>query len=630
MITTSNIYTKCGMVGVSHFPWGHMKSTVKTKWVYSCLPAFTSINNFAGQRFIYKTSSEVLFERESNAVTDGRLQNFPVSSYETAMEKISSLINRQRRGEKPPISNKLEIMSLYLKILGLDEDINKLNIIHVAGTKGKGSTCIFCEAILRECGFRTGVFTSPHLIDVRERFRIDGIDISEDKFLQYFWDCWNRLEENTTEQLSMPPLFLFLTILAFKIFISEQVDAAIIEVGLGGKEDSTNVIKEPTVCGITSLGMDHTEILGDTLGQIASHKAGIFKPKVPAFTVPQPPEAMDVILERAKELMVPLEVTEPFDCKQMKGLELGLSGDHQFYNAALAVSLSRCWLQRTGNWGKKYQKDSNLPDEFIRGLSTAHFSGRAQIVYDSSPNSDCSEILSKNCGGELIFYLDGAHSPESMETCAKWFSNAVKRYEISSHSSFEVENAEESLENGHFLHESKTLEQLEKSFRRILLFNCLDVRNPHILLPRLVNTCASSGIYFSRALFVPNMSKYSKVTSGASVISSDLNGIDLSWQFNLQRIWEKITHGKEMTTLLEKDFKIDNKEILPPHEFLYDDASSGCHSHNYLARSAVIPSLPLTIKWLRDCVRDHPSTRLQVLVTGSLHLVGDVLKLLKR
>ncbi|XP_017415454.1 folylpolyglutamate synthase isoform X2 [Vigna angularis] len=563
---------------------------------------------------------------ENNVVTNGQKHNFPSSSFEAAMEKISSLITRQRRGEKPPIANKLEMMSLYLKILGLEEDINRLNIIHVAGTKGKGSTCIFCEAILRECGFRTGVFTSPHLIDVRERFRIDGMDISEDKFLQYFWDCWNQLEENTTEKLPMPPLFLFLTILAFKIFISEQVDAAIIEVGLGGKEDSTNVIKKPTVCGITSLGMDHTEILGDTLGQIASHKAGIFKPKVPAFTVPQPPEAMGVILERAKECMVPLEVTEPLDCKQIKGLKLGLSGDHQFYNAALAVSLCRCWLQKTGNWEKKYQNDSNLPDEFMRGLSNAHFSGRAQIVYASTSNSHCSEIVSKNCG-ELIFYLDGAHSPESMEACAKWFSNAV---EIPSKSSFEVQKEDGSSENGHILHKGNTLGQFEKSFKRILLFNCLDVRNPHILLPRLVNTCASSGVHFSRALFVPNMSKYSKVVSGASVISSDLHGIDLSWQINLQRIWEKITHGKEITVPIEKDFKIDSKEIVPPPEFLNDNAPSGGHSHNCFASSAVIPSLPLAIKWLQDCVKEHPSTRLQVLVTGSLHLVGDVLKLLKR
>ncbi|XP_017415457.1 folylpolyglutamate synthase isoform X6 [Vigna angularis] len=455
------------------------------------------------------------------------------------------------------------------------------------------------------------------------------MDISEDKFLQYFWDCWNQLEENTTEKLPMPPLFLFLTILAFKIFISEQVDAAIIEVGLGGKEDSTNVIKKPTVCGITSLGMDHTEILGDTLGQIASHKAGIFKPKVPAFTVPQPPEAMGVILERAKECMVPLEVTEPLDCKQIKGLKLGLSGDHQFYNAALAVSLCRCWLQKTGNWEKKYQnqfQDSNLPDEFMRGLSNAHFSGRAQIVYASTSNSHCSEIVSKNCG-ELIFYLDGAHSPESMEACAKWFSNAV---EIPSKSSFEVQKEDGSSENGHILHKGNTLGQFEKSFKRILLFNCLDVRNPHILLPRLVNTCASSGVHFSRALFVPNMSKYSKVVSGASVISSDLHGIDLSWQINLQRIWEKITHGKEITVPIEKDFKIDSKEIVPPPEFLNDNAPSGGHSHNCFASSAVIPSLPLAIKWLQDCVKEHPSTRLQVLVTGSLHLVGDVLKLLKR
>ncbi|KAI4300840.1 hypothetical protein L6164_034170 [Bauhinia variegata] len=566
-------------------------------------------------------------------VTSGEVQNFPYSSYETAMEKLSSLITRQTRGEQPPIAEKLQKMSMYLKILGLEEDINGLKIIHVAGTKGKGSTCIFCEAILRECGFRTGVFISPHLIDVRERFRIDGMDIAEDKFLQYMWDCWKKLQENTTKQLPMPPLFLFLTLLAFKIFISEQVDAAIIEVGLGGKDDATNVIKEPIVCGITSLGMDHTEVLGETLGEIASHKAGIFKPKVPAYTVPQPSEAMDVILERANELKVPLEVTEPLDHKTLKGLELQLFGDHQFLNAGLAVSLSRCWLQRTGNWQKLFQndfRDPDLPDEFIRGLSTARFSGRAQIVYDTPQKSGSSKMVSENCGGDLIFYLDGAHSPESMEACAKWFSNAVGRHIIVSHSSLSDKNAEAPSENGHFQPESKTVEEFEKSFKQILLFNCFSVRDPQILLPQLVNTCASSGIHFSKALFVPSMSKYNKVTSGVSVVPSDHCGVDLSWQFNLQRIWEKI-HGKEMTPLLEKDLKMDDKEILPPHEFLLDENASNCgRSNKYSSCSAVMPSLPLTIRWLRDSVKKHPSISLQVLVTGSLHLVGDVLKLLKK
>jgi folylpolyglutamate synthase len=112
-------------------------------------------------------------------------------------------------------------------------------------------------------------------------------------------------------------------------------------------------------------------------------------------------------------------------------------------------------------------QDSKLPDEFIRGLSTANFSGRAQIVCDSSLFSDISEILSENCGGELIFYLDGAHSPESMEACAKWFSNAVKGYKNPLHSSIGVVNAEESSENGHFLHESKTLGTFEKSCRQV-------------------------------------------------------------------------------------------------------------------------------------------------------------------
>ncbi|XP_038904564.1 folylpolyglutamate synthase isoform X2 [Benincasa hispida] len=470
------------------------------------------------------------------------------SSYESAMEALSSLITQKRRGEMvSAIRNeeKLERMRKYVEILDIEECVKKLKIIHVAGTKGKGSTCTFCEAILRECGLQTGLFTSPHLIDVRERFRVNGLEISEDKFLRYFWACWTQLKENVTEHLPMPALFQFLTLLAFKIFIDEEVDVAIIEVGLGGTYDSTNVIEEPIVCGITSLGMDHMEILGNSLGMIASHKAGILKPQVPAFTVPQFPEAMDVIQKKARELMIPLEVTEPLDHKKLDGLKLGMSGDHQLVNSGLAVSLCKCWLQRTGNWERMFLngfKGAKIPAAFLKGLSTANLSGRAQIVYDCYTSSFNSTTQSDNSNGDLVFYLDGAHSPESMEACANWFSSVVK----GNHKSLNCFRAKNLDRDSGSDDPVKVLQEAEstKLSKQILLFNCMEVRDPHILLPRLVNTCASSGVHFSKALFVPTMSTYSKVSSGNSVTSSDIINKDLSWQLNLQRLWEKIMHGK--------------------------------------------------------------------------------------
>ncbi|GFY84732.1 DHFS-FPGS homolog C [Actinidia rufa] len=438
-------------------------------------------------------SSEIMEKLGSNVVVKENSNGLPLSSaYETAMEALSSLITRQKRGDRSAIGGKygkLDRMLMYIKILGLEEHMAGLKIIHVAGTKGK---------------------------------------------------------ENNTEDLPMPPLFQFLTVLAFKIFVSEKVEVAIIEVGLGGKKDSTNVIKEPVVCGITSLGMDHIEALGDTLGKIASHKAGIFKPYIPAFTAPQLSEAMDVLQNRAHEQMVPLEVAAPIDPQKLRGLQLSLSGDHQFINAGLAVSLCKTWLQRTGNWEKLLQNDSgenNLPEAFLRGLSTARLSGRAQIVHDSFLKSySCSEAR-ENSSGDLIFYLDGAHSPESLEVCAKWFSNAVKvtKNLPQSISPFKVRNVEELWGNGYGHHESE--EESDKISKRILLFNCMEVRDPQILIPQLVNTCASSGNYFSKAIFVPSMSTYNKVTSGASIIPSDIPSRDLSWQLNLQRIWERIIHG---------------------------------------------------------------------------------------
>lgn len=329
------------------------------------------------------------------------------------------------------------------------------------------------------------------------------------------------------------------------------------------------------------------------------------KPQVPAFTVPQLPEAMDVLQQMAHELRVPLEVAAPLTYTKLNGVKLSLSGDHQLVNAGLAVSLCKSWLSAMKIGENLFQNDTaedSLPDAFLRGLSSAHISGRAQIV------QDCSSEATDSSSGDLIFYLDGAHSPESMEACARWFSEAVKE------------------KNGYTQY-AKGKEYKEES-RKILLFNCMEVRDPKIILPRLADICSSSGSHFSKAIFVPSISTYNKVTSGASVIPQHIPAKDLSWQFNLQRIWEKIIHGKDI--VVDKSAMMDTADNLPPHEFLYDDAPHCSRANGNFACSAVIPSLPLTIKWLRDCVRENPSLRLQVLVTGSLHLVGDVLKLIRR
>ncbi|EOY09104.1 Dhfs-fpgs c isoform 1 [Theobroma cacao] len=652
MIGHANTVLKCGIFGLSNFHEQEQFFFTPGQ-IFSCLAI--SLHNQGLTRdgrlqartksgsklhqcstlygFRYSNmSSQVLENMGSNEVIRDYLEDVPLSfSYEPAMDALSSLITRQKRGERSNVMGKygkLDRMLMYLKILGLEEQVAGLKIIHVAGTKGKGSTCTFCEAILRESGFRTGLFTSPHLIDVRERFRLDGLEISEEKFLQYFWNCWHILKENITDALPMPPLFQFLTVLAFKIFVCEQVDVAIIEVGLGGTRDSTNVIKQPVVCGITSLGMDHMETLGNTLGQIALHKAGIFKHQIPAFTVPQLSEAMEVLQERAHELMVPLNVAAPLDSKNLKGVKISLSGDHQLINAGLAVSLCKCWLQRTGNWEKILHNDSqetDIPEAFCRGLSTACLSGRAEIVYDKFSKYYNSSATDENSCGNLIFYLDGAHSPESMEACARWFSSVAKgNGKVSPLSLSALRN----FGNGCARHIKDKVEESHVISKQILLFNCMEVRDPQVLLTHLVNACSSSGTHLSKALFVPNMSKYNKVTSGTSITASDSTSGDFSWQFSLQRIWEKVIHGPD--PVLDRSTMMNRTVSLPSLEFLYEDAFHCSAADQHLACSAVMPSLPQTIKWLRDCVKEKPSVRVQVLVTGSLHLVGDVLKLLRR
>uniref|UniRef100_A0A1D1Y9J7 Folylpolyglutamate synthase n=2 Tax=Anthurium amnicola TaxID=1678845 RepID=A0A1D1Y9J7_9ARAE len=483
----------------------------------------------------------------------------------------------------------------YLKMLDLEAPVSQLKVIHVAGTKGKGSTCAFTESILRSCGFRTGLFTSPHLIDIRERFRLDGVDVSEEKFLAYFWWCWYRLQEKATDDIPMPTYFRFLALLAFKIFTAEQVDVAILEVGLGGKFDATNVVKAPVVCGVSSLGYDHTEILGNTLGEIAGEKAGIFKKGVPAYTVPQLEEAMLVLRDKASQLGIPLQIAQPLCIGSLKGQKLGLDGEHQYVNAGLAVALCRTWLQNARQMEGLCLGDStDLPEQFIRGLTASSLQGRAQVIPD--PYVSIQSPVNSNFR-PLVFYLDGAHSPESMEMCAKWFSRVIK--EDGQHKS---SREEWSHENG--------------NCKQILIFNCMSVRDPHRLLPRLVNACADNGVHFHKAIFVPSQSVFNKVGSHAT--PADSPNVDLSWQLTLQGVWENLLGGgKGICGNVVADSLGEGK------------GDSHLNSMMECTRSCVFSSIPLAIKWLRDNTQQNQSVRFQVLVTGSLYLVGDVLRLIQ-
>uniref|UniRef100_A0ACD5WT33 Uncharacterized protein n=1 Tax=Avena sativa TaxID=4498 RepID=A0ACD5WT33_AVESA len=496
--------------------------------------------------------------------------------YEEVLGRLSSLITQKVRAHTGNMGNQWDLMERYLQILELEEPIARMKVIHVAGTKGKGSTCTFTESILRSYGFRTGLFTSPHLMDVRERFRLDGVDISEEKFLKYFWWCWNKLKEKTDDDTPMPAYFRFIALLAFKIFSAEQVDVAVLEVGLGGRFDATNVVKAPVVCGISSLGYDHMEILGYTLGEIAGEKAGIFKKGVPAYTTPQTEEAMVSLKQRASELGITLQVVDPLKPHQLKDEHLGLLGEHQYINAGLAVALASTWLEKQGHVDRMpLNRTDPLPDEFIKGLSSASLQGRAQIVPDSQVNT---EEKDQDCS--LVFYLDGAHSPESMEICARWFSH--------------VANEDRGVPS--------SMEQSRKGSksRKILLFNCMSVRDPMRLLPHLVDTSTQNGLSFDLALFVPNQSQYNKLGSNTSA-PAEPEKIDLSWQLSLQSVWEKLLHGDK-----------------------------GVNGVNSSETSQVFESLPLAIEWLRKNAREDPTTSYQVLVTGSLHLIGDVLRLLKK
>ena len=256
--------------------------------------------------------------------------------------------------------------------------------IHVAGTNGKGSCSHTLAAILQEAGYRVGLYTSPHLIDFRERIRINGQPISEEYVVRFVED-----ERSFFEPLH-PSFCELTTAMAFRYFADEKVDVAVIEVGLGGRLDCTNIIR-PDLCIITNISFDHTQYLGDTLAKIAGEKAGIIKSGIPVVVGETTPETKPVFLNKAQEVNAPVFFAEENDREDYPGVESELKGLYQKKNTRTLLTVLPL-LKEAG-----YRIDEQtVRSGFARVCELTGLMGRWQKLQDS-PTLICD--TGHNVGG---------------------------------------------------------------------------------------------------------------------------------------------------------------------------------------------------------------------------------------
>lgn len=452
-----------------------------------------------------------------------------------------------------------------------------MNAIHIAGTKGKGSTSSFISSILYQytksssgnAPRKVGLYTSPHLRFVRERIQINNQPLSEETFAKYFYETWDRLEAsaaaanhpNPSSPDTKPVYFRFLTLMAFHCYMSEGVDAAVIECGIGGEYDSTNILVKPSVTGVTSLGIDHTAMLGETIDSIAWHKAGIFKPDVPAFSAPQPEGAVQVLQQRAAERSTTVDIVATHPA--LDSIKLGLAGDFQKINASVAIATASAYLQQQGHTDMPSPNDGSalLPEPFRIGLEQVRLGGRCEIRHDPAHN--------------LTWHIDGGHTLESIEMAGRWFASLIQ-------------------------HPSTT-----SNLPRILIFN-QQTRDASSLAMRLHTTLATAlnnRRPFTEVIFCTNTT-YASTGFRPDLTSVNTNAADveaLSVQHELAKTWAEVDPDAKVSVV-----KTIEEAVV-------------------LARTAG------TVGTAGTTVSDgaHSSEDVKVLVTGSLHLVGGVIEVLE-
>lgn len=281
--------------------------------------------------------------------------------------------------------------------------------IHVAGTNGKGSTCFYTSKILKEHGIRTGLFTSPHLVSMKERFVLDGEEITDDEFVTVFEKVLDKCKfvDEEEKALMHPSFFEFLFFMFMEWMSMQKADAMVLETGLGGMLDATNIFDDPKVTAICSVGMDHMEQLGNTLEEIAFQKAGIIKENVPLVYLNNEDQVNDVIKEEADRKNAPVYMVsdENISCVSSDEKHVAFSFDYVYdkieFVHNLSVELPTCALYQRYNSSmalvicRIFLKDRFDEDKALKALCKSSFKGRFEEIKKG-------------------IYVDGAHNPDAL------------------------------------------------------------------------------------------------------------------------------------------------------------------------------------------------------------------------